>query len=332
MDRIREELISVIIPVYGVEKYLSKCLESVINQTYKNIEIILVNDGSLDRSGEICKDYAYRDNRIKLIDKMNGGLSDARNCGLKNAMGRYITFVDSDDYLEIDYIEYLYNLIKSGPYKMSMTSIFNDYTDTSKVIDNGDGSIFDITGKKAIEMMCYHDLIDTCAYAKLFDADIMEGFSFPKGKVYEDIGSLYLLFDKCPLIKCGMVSKYHYVIRKGSITTGVFNNAKLDLLEMTDSMAEYINKKYPELKKATLRRQVYARFSTINQMLDVTNESDLATRKELIEYVKRNSRAVLVDSKIPFRDKMAILMIKINFDFYKFIWNIYLPLHRRNII
>ena len=108
----KQDLISVIVPVYNVENYLKRCLDSIINQTYQNIEIILIDDGSTDNSGNLCEDYKKIDNRIKVVHKTNGGLSDARNTGIKKAKGKYITFVDSDDYVEYDYVEYLYNLIK----------------------------------------------------------------------------------------------------------------------------------------------------------------------------------------------------------------------------
>ena len=104
--------ISVILPVYNVEKYLRQCLDSVINQTYKNLEIILVNDGSTDNSGKICEEYALNDERIKVIHKENGGISSARNAAIDIAKGQYITFIDSDDDVELDYIDYLYDILK----------------------------------------------------------------------------------------------------------------------------------------------------------------------------------------------------------------------------
>ena len=112
--------ISVILPVYNVEKYLRKCLDSVINQTYKNLEIILVNDGSTDNSGKICEEYALNDKRIKVIHKENGGISSARNAAIDIAKGQYITFIDSDDDVELDYIGYLYDILKKFNCKMSV--------------------------------------------------------------------------------------------------------------------------------------------------------------------------------------------------------------------
>ena len=107
----KDRLVSIIVPVYNVEKYLSKCIEILINQTYTNIEILLINDGSTDNSKKICEQFKEKDSRIKLINKENGGLSDARNKGLQEAIGKYIAFVDSDDYVEKNYIETLYSLI-----------------------------------------------------------------------------------------------------------------------------------------------------------------------------------------------------------------------------
>ena len=130
----KEDLISIVIPVYKVEKYLEKCVESVINQTYKNLEILLVNDGSPDNCPKICDEYAQKDNRIKVIHKENGGLSDARNAGIDVAAGKYIAFVDSDDYVSNDYIEYMYNLIKEYNTQMATceTEVIN--AEKNKVI------------------------------------------------------------------------------------------------------------------------------------------------------------------------------------------------------
>ena len=108
------ELVSIIVPVYNVEKYIKKCVDSLITQTYSNLEIILVNDGSPDNSGKICDEYAQSDSRIKVIHKANGGLSDARNTGIDIAEGQYIFFLDSDDWIDCQCIEKLHNLIKTG--------------------------------------------------------------------------------------------------------------------------------------------------------------------------------------------------------------------------
>ena len=263
--RYSEPLISVIVPVYGVEKYVAKCLDTIINQTYRNLEIILVDDGTKDRSGIICEEYAKRDGRIKVFHKENGGLSDARNYGIEHSTGEYLTFIDSDDYLDLDYVEFLYNLIKKG-YRMSLCSLHVVYTSNGHIENKGNGKEVILSGKQCIEMMCYHEEVDTAAYAKLMHRDLFDKVRYPKGKIFEDIGTSYLLFDQCDEIICSFVPKYYYVIRNNSIVTSEFNLSKLDLIEMTNQMADYVNVKYPDLENATLRRRGYA---TLHQHLSL---------------------------------------------------------------
>ncbi|MBR1540013.1 MAG: glycosyltransferase [Clostridia bacterium] len=137
-----EELISIIVPVYKVEKYLDKCINSIVSQTYKNLEVILVDDGSPDSCGKMCDEWTQKDTRIKVIHKENGGLSDARNFGLDCAKGKYIQFVDSDDYIEKDMIEFLYKNLKENNADISICS--NYMVDEENVINVGTRKIFRI--------------------------------------------------------------------------------------------------------------------------------------------------------------------------------------------
>ena len=225
-------LISVIIPVYNVEKYLSRCLNSVITQTYQNIEIILINDGSTDDSLKIAQKFQKNDARIKLYSQKNQGLSGARNAGLKRATGDYITFIDSDDYVARDYVSYLYSLLKRNGFtsQLAICSLMDVFTVSGKEVNTGNNKEYTLSGKECIEKMCYQDLVDTCAYAKLGSKDLYKDFTFPVGKLFEDIGSTYKLFEKCKTVECGFFPKYYYNIRKDSITTRSFSKSKLDLL------------------------------------------------------------------------------------------------------
>ncbi|MGV3354313.1 glycosyltransferase family 2 protein [Streptococcus orisratti] len=320
-------VVSIIIPIYNVQQYLSRCLESVINQSYKNIEIILVNDGSTDSSLEICEKFSQIDQRIKLYSKSNGGLSDARNFGIEKSTGNYITFVDSDDFISEDYVEYLYYLLKKFNTAMSLCSIYTHYTSSGKIVDNGNGEETKLSSKECIEKMCYHNLVDTCAYAKLYRRDLFEDISFPKGKLFEDIGTIYKFFDKSTEIACGFQAKYYYEIRPNSIVTSTFNEKKFDLLEMTDQMKRFVDKNYPTLNTATLRRSVYARFSTLNQMLDVKGYE--LQRQEMIQYIKLNKLSLLKNKKVPNRDKIGIVVLSyFGYSVYKRIWKMYFNLQR----
>jgi glycosyltransferase involved in cell wall biosynthesis len=322
-----DPLISVIVPVYGVEKYIAKCLESIIHQTYHNLEVILVDDGTKDNSGEICEKYAQKDSRIKVYHKTNGGLSDARNYGIERSTGEYLTFIDSDDYIDPDYVEFLYRMIEKG-YKLALCSLHVVYTSNGRVSDKGNGQEMVISGKQCIEMMCYHEEVDTAAYAKLAHRSLFDTVRYPKGKLFEDIGTSYLLFDQCDEIICGFVPKYYYVIRENSIVTSSFNLKKLDLIEMTDKMADYVDAKYPELKDATLRRRGYARFSTLNQMLNVEKAEYIEKRSEIIRFLKKNSVKIIKNPRTPKRDKVAYLCLMCGFPVYKFFWRLYIN-HQR---
>ena len=314
----QEFCVSVIIPVYNVEEYLKQCLDSVINQTYKNLEIILVDDGSFDNSGKICDEYALKDNRIKVIHKENGGLSDARNVGIKEATGEYITFIDSDDYTELDMIEYLYNVLIKFGCDISVC--------THKIIKNNKvkksfnlKKDFKLSSYETVKRLLYNDGADTSAWAKLYKRDLFTGIEYPKGKLFEDIATTYKLFIKSGEIAFGHLAKYNYKIRNTSIVRKGFTKAKLDLLDNTDNAVKDILKFFPDLKEAALRRRVYARFSTLNQVLNFDKENKNIV-EEIIDFIKKYSSKILIDKNVPLRDKLAIILLNINYNLYKFVW------------
>lgn len=314
----KENLISVILPIYNVSDYLDRCMKSVINQTYKNIEIIMVDDGSTDDSALKCDEYKEKDDRIVVFHKENGGLSDARNYGIKRASGDYITCVDSDDFVDLDYIEYLYSLITKYNVKMSICQHRVLYSN-GKVKEFGKSGEEVLLSKKCLERMLYHDVIDTSAWAKLYDRSLFSDVEYPKGKLFEDIGTTYKLMLQCNNVAVGYESKYNYIIRRDSIVNCSFNPKKFDLLEMTDKMADDVLKIYPDLEKAVLRRRVYARFSTLNQMPNVPDFEK--ERKAIICFITKYAHNVAYDPKTPMRDRMAILLLRLNYNIYQTVWN-----------
>ena len=311
--------ISVVLPVYKVEKYLKRCIQSICVQTYRNLEIILVDDGSPDSCPEICDELAKCDSRIRVIHKENGGLSDARNVGTAYATGEYITFVDSDDDVTETYVEYLYGLIKKYDCKMALCTHTVCFENGKRII-YGDGTDECLDAQKCLERMLYHDVIDTSAWGKLYLTDMARKISYPKGKLFEDIGTTYRFFIESVKIACGYQSQYFYMIRDNSIVNGSFNPHKLDMLEMTDQMARTVEKRYPQLSRAVLRRRVYARFSTLNQMLDVKGYQK--ERKEIIHFIKENQRQILKDEKAPGRDKIAIRLLNLGYPLYRIAWKL----------
>ena len=189
-----KELISIVIPVYNVENYLEKCLNSVINQTYKNLEIIVVNDGSTDKSGDICDKYSEIDKRIKVIHKKNGGLSDARNAGINVAKGKYIGFVDSDDYIDKEMYNIMYNNIMVNKANICIVNRYYVFPDGTKLLRYKiEDDIKIMNNLEAIEEMNNFSMFDMAAWDKLYEKNLFDNIRFPVGKLSEDF---YIMFFK----------------------------------------------------------------------------------------------------------------------------------------
>jgi len=211
-----EPLISVIVPVYNVKPYLPKCLDSICGQTYTNLEIIVVDDGSTDGSGIICDEYAAKDSRIKVIHQENGGLSVARNKGLDVATGEYIAFVDSDDWIDREMYKELYeNLVKQGV-DISMCSYIQHYPNRSRAKCNS-GKTHVWTGREAIRELIAGKRVATMVWDKLYNKSLFDEIRFPDGKIFEDAAIIYKLFAKSGKVSQVEKPYYHYLSRQGSI-------------------------------------------------------------------------------------------------------------------
>jgi glycosyltransferase involved in cell wall biosynthesis len=229
----QKRLISIIVPIYRVEKYVSKCIDSLLLQTYSNIEIILVDDGSPDRCGEICDEYAAKDNRIKVIHKKNGGLSNARNAGVRVAIGEYIGFVDSDDYVSNNMYEKLYATIVTANAEMAICNY--SWVNEDGLVCEKDyaGKIFDGVLNRDEAFAALYNQSNTCyvtAFNKLYKYSLLNTVRFPDGKIHEDEFTVHHFFDQCNTIACISDSLYFYVQRHGSITSE-FSIKNLDLYE-----------------------------------------------------------------------------------------------------
>ncbi len=220
------DLVSVIVPVYKVEKYLSKCADSIINQTYKNLEIILVDDGSPDNSGKMCDEYAKKDSRIKVIHKENGGLSSARNAGCKISTGKYVYFVDSDDFIHEKAIEdLLSNLIKYN----ADISIGNSIKFTGKERGSFTNKVKIFEKVKLFD--CYTDYYSQAIYAwnKLMKAEIAKAHPFPVGKLCEDSFTMHLFFKEANRIVLSSNQYYYYrVNNSASIMNSMMSKNNFD--------------------------------------------------------------------------------------------------------
>lgn len=215
----KNDLISVIVPVYNMERYLERCVNSIIQQTYKNLEIILVDDGSTDASPQMCDAYARKDSRIKVIHKTNGGLSDARNAGLAIAMGEYIGYVDSDDWIEPQMYQYMYEACVQNNAQLAVCRYAKIYQD--KTLKGGNGSVTAFDREKMLYIYLCDDeryIVYNSVWSKLFAREIVEGEWFPVGRNSEDI--MYTTKAFCKLTRGVYIDDclYNYVLdREGSI-------------------------------------------------------------------------------------------------------------------
>ena len=272
--------VSIIVPIYNVEKYLEKCLESLVNQTLKEIQIILVNDGTKDSSGEIAKKYQEKyPEKIIYLEKENGGLSDARNYGMPYARGEYIAFLDSDDYVEVDMYEEMYNLAQKEQSDMVECDFIWEYPNKSK---QDIGTIYD--GKK--EML---EKVRVVAWNKLIRRTLLEEaqISFPKGYRYEDVEFTYKLIPYLQKVSFLKKPCIHYMQRQGSISNSQNEKTKeiFDILEHV--IAFYKEKEIYDQYKTELE-YIYTRYLLCSSLLRMTKTQDKKIKKELLKKTWEN--------------------------------------------
>lgn len=223
------ERISVIIPVYNVQDYLCQCVDSVLQQTYPWIEIILVNDGSTDKSGKICDEFQRYNSNIVVIHKENGGLSDARNVGYASSTGDYIFFLDSDDWIEKDTLKTLYELVQSRNTDIAVANYWYQYCD-HKVAANTLEQDVVLNKNEAMEVLLQNTLIKNFAWGKLYRRKLLEGLKFPVGKLFEDVYWTHLVFDRATRVVVSEQELVHYRQRNDSISYQ-FDVKKIDILQ-----------------------------------------------------------------------------------------------------
>lgn len=292
-----KDLISVIVPVYKVEKYLEKCIESVLKQTYTNLQIILVDDGSPDNCGKICDEYAKKDSRIEVIHKANGGLSDARNVGISKAKGRYIGFVDSDDYIKEDMYEILLNLIKKYDADVSICNLY-DVIDGNECIRNKENGIREYSRLDILKEVLLDKNIQSYAWNKLYEKELFDEIKYPIGKKYEDIGTTFYLFEKCNKIVVTSEPEYYYLKRADSLVNNVTESTILDYTEIIIQRYLYIKQNIKELRKYNnyyLAKTLITAHNDIENLENISEEMQQRYKKlyELVlEIIKSNSKDI----------------------------------------
>lgn len=243
-------LISVIVPVYNTSRYLKRCVQSICNQTYKNLEIIVIDDGSTDGSGAQCDCLAEQDERIIIFHKENGGLSDARNYGIERAQGGYIGFVDSDDYIEPTMYELLLRKCIEYGTKIACCGRIDEY-ERKKGKEN---FVFPMeicwTAEQAIENLLLWKGLDSAAWDKLYERNLWKNLRYPYGEISEDVPVTGKLIEKAGAIVHVGVPLYHYCHREDSITVSEYNEKTNQVVEHAAKLREWIENSFPNLREA----------------------------------------------------------------------------------
>lgn len=282
-------LVSIIVPVYNVEAYLRRCVDSILEQTYHNLEVILVDDGAKDSSGTICDEYAARDLRVRVIHKENGGLSSARNAGIDIASGDYLEFVDSDDWIEPDAVESMLTLALNHQAELVIAGRYDVSESTGKKEIGLCPSRQEILGAEEVVGRIFRwDHCDSAACDKLFHRRLFREIRFPLGKVCEDVPVMYrIVLDSGRVI---MLNKpiYNYYHREGSISYSAVSEKNFHFSEHTAKIYPYIREHHPAIEKQ-------ARYLRVRSLVYSIRSVDLASqedRKKFADQYHRECRAL----------------------------------------
>lgn len=318
------ELISVVIPVYNVENYLERCVKSVIKQTYRNLEIILVNDGSTDGSLEVCKKLKKRYSQLIIIDKPNGGLSSARNAGIKVSNGEYIAFLDSDDWVTSDCYEYMLNLAVSNRADLSDVMIYQVKSEKDKIPEY-DEKVKLYYNRDIIEHYMHRGMSEQkgapySACRKLYRRELFrdDTANFVEGTVNEDICFNYRILRKCSKIAVSNQIKYFYFQREASITNGAMKKKDLELLmvsrELVKLAEESSDAKNIELAKMKEARSYFSLLARAAK--DGIDESSIENADALVKDLKtklKKNLILLMKSPMPLTRKALAVAFVANY-------------------
>ncbi len=303
-------MISIIVPVYNVEKYLSRCLDSIINQTYKDYEVILSDDGSTDSSGKICDEYAAKYSNIHVIHADNAGLSVARNRGIHLSKGEFITYVDSDDLISIDYLEKLYNLIQKFNADISCCECNHFYNDSEVLFsdDFGDEQVFD--GYEGATLILYGMKHGTSAWGLLIKRSIAEKNIFTAGKYHEDDLVTFKFFLEAKKVVFTSKPMYWYFQRNGSIMRSSYGQIAIDELDAADYIFDTCSNYDVSLRNASSVKKYFNYRDVLLRYPEIkTIDSD--TYKRIKYGLKSSAKIILMDKNYPNKLKAAPLILVI---------------------
>ncbi|MBQ0027081.1 MAG: glycosyltransferase family 2 protein [Lachnospiraceae bacterium] len=311
------DLVTIIIPIYNIEReYLERCVRSVCGQTYSNLEIILVDDGSTDGTGAVCDELAKEDGRIVVFHKENGGSSSARNLGIDNANGKYLGFVDSDDYIDSDYVELMLNAIKK--YNVPMAQISRDEIDISgnrrPDVCIPPKEVMVVTNLWQIEELLMHR--GDCSFCtRLTDVSLFDGLRFPEGKLNEDFFLLMQMLEKIPEYVILPNQSYHVFYRIGSNSRRAdsedFSRVFIDIVDNADYAEKLIGGSYPNLAPVAKRFALYQRLDYMLHIPISQMKKDNIFYRNVVGYLRKNFGRMLFNSRLTVKNKIYLILLTV---------------------
>lgn len=308
--------ISIIVPVYNVEKYVKKCIDSILNQTFKDFELILVDDGSTDNCGKICDEYSKDDSRVRVVHKENGGLSDSRNTGIELSRGEYLGFVDSDDYIAFDMYETLYNNLTLHNADISVCGIYNCY-DGNKYPECSDKMFMVLDTKQALKEVLIGEKFSVPACNKLYKKSLFDNIKYPVGKLSEDAFVTPTLISNSNKVVVTTEPKYYYVHRKGSITSSHFKMNDFDVVQAYKINLELVKSRFPDLYEQAIFRCLWSYMYVLDKMVLTPNLKQIDEYNKVIRHLRKNTITIL---KIPYfttKRKIATIVLLFSKSLYK---------------
>lgn len=315
--------VSVILPVYNVKKYLDRCFESISSQTFTDFEVLAVDDGSTDGSGELCDEWAQKDKRIRVLHKQNGGLSDARNVGIDASCGEYITCIDSDDYVSTDYLETLLSLFQYAPgCTMVGAGHYVSRSSGDELDYQSDKEVNIFTRREAFVSVLYHGMVNVSAWAKMYHKSLFHQVKYPVGHLYEDTYVFGDLLNQTPAYVFSSKPVYYYCKRDDSIVSGGYKSSRLEFIDSVQHLTDAAMQCDSTLEKACDRRKMHACLSVLRYMKHVTDK-DYELRDRLRLEALSLAKKVRTDPRVPRRDRLAVQSLKMGYRIFYLSWALY---------
>lgn len=284
----KEPIISVIVPVYNAEQYLRRCIDSICAQTFEALEIILVDDGSTDGSREICEEYVKKDDRIRFVGQQNQGVSSTRNKGLDMASGKFIGFVDSDDWIEPDMYQVLFQNLCD--FNADISACIHDRK-MEKVKEAGAISVLD--RQEAMITVLQNRIIGVYTWNKLYKKELFNNVRYPKGRVYEDSYVILDLLESISRMVIINAPLYHYTKREGSISNTLYNKSAEDRIYSAKKNMKLAESKYPALLPITKDRYINAHYTCLKEILREPPNTHLNELKKHSKFLQKNLLYIL---------------------------------------